>query len=137
MRRLTFVRRYQSLYNEYSQSELHFVDDHTLALSQSLDPKDQDAFAFDTAVFDWKTYIEDVHCPSVTASVRKMDALRSKRGVAAVHDEGPDQGHRRGPGDRGLRPRRHHHVDQRGRAVPVGPAARAARPWPSWPRSPR
>ena len=81
MRRLTFVRRYQSLYNEYSQSELHFVDDHTLALSQALHAEDQDAFAFDTAVFDWKTYIEEVHCPSVTASVRKMDALRSKRGA--------------------------------------------------------
>ena len=80
-RRLTFVRRYQSLYNEYSQSELHFVDDHTLGLSQALHAEDQDAFAFDTAVFDWKTYIEEVHCPSVTASVRKMDALRSKRGA--------------------------------------------------------
>ena len=32
LRRLTFVRRYQSLYNEYAQSELHFVDDNTLAL---------------------------------------------------------------------------------------------------------
>jgi alcohol-forming fatty acyl-CoA reductase len=80
-RRLTFVRRYQSLYNEYSQSELHFVDDHTLALSRALHPEDQDGFAFDTAVFDWKTYIEDVHCPSVTASVRKMDTLRGKRGT--------------------------------------------------------
>jgi len=80
MQRLSFVRRFQSLYNEYSQSELHFVDDHTLALTRALHPDDQEAFAFDTAVFDWKAYIEDVHCPSVTASVRKMDALRSKRG---------------------------------------------------------
>ncbi len=79
-RRLDFVRRYHSLYNEYAQSELHFVDDHTLALSRALHPDDQPAFAFDTAVYDWKTYIEDVHCPSVTASVRKMDALRRKRG---------------------------------------------------------
>ena len=39
--RLTFFRRYHSLYNEYAQSELHFVDDNTLALSQSLDPEDQ------------------------------------------------------------------------------------------------
>ena len=37
-RRLTFVRRYHSLYNEYAQSELHFVDDNTLALSQALRP---------------------------------------------------------------------------------------------------
>ena len=135
--RLNFFRRYHSLYNEYAQSELHFVDDHTLALTQSLDPQDQRAFAFDTAVFDWKTYIEDVHCPSVTAPVRRMDALRQQAGQPADHDEGPEQGHRRGQGGRGLRSRRHDHVDQRGRAVPVGPAAGAERRRPSWPRWPR
>jgi alcohol-forming fatty acyl-CoA reductase len=78
--RLDFLRRYHSLYKEYAQSELHFVDDNTLALSQALHPDDQAAFAFDTAVFDWKTYIQEVHCPSVTAPVRRMDAIRSKRG---------------------------------------------------------
>ncbi len=78
--RLDFLRRYLSLYNEYAQSELHFVDDNTLALTQSLHPDDVDAFAFDTAVYDWTTYVEEVHCPSITASVRRMDALRRKRG---------------------------------------------------------
>jgi fatty acyl-CoA reductase len=78
--RLDFLRRYHSLYNEYAQSELHFVDDNTLALTSSLDPADVDAFAFDTAVYDWKTYIEDVHCPSITAPIRRMEALRRKRG---------------------------------------------------------
>ena len=78
--RLDFLRRYHSLYNEYAQSELHFVDDNTLALTTGLDPEDQDAFAFDTAVYDWKTYIADVHCPAITAPVRRMDALRRKRG---------------------------------------------------------
>ena len=78
--RLDFLRRYLSLYNEYAQSELHFVDDHTLALTESLHPDDQPIFAFDTAVFDWTTYIQDVHCPSVTAPVRRMDALRRRRG---------------------------------------------------------
>jgi HAD superfamily hydrolase (TIGR01490 family) len=80
-RRLDFLKRYHTLYNEYAQSELHFVDDHTLALTEALDPADVEAFAFDTAVFDWKTYIEDVHCPSITSSVRRMDALRRKRGA--------------------------------------------------------
>ena len=79
--RLDFLERYHSLYNEYAQSELHFVDDNTLALTRSLHPDDVEAFAFDTAVFDWKTYIEDVHCPSITTSVRRMDALRRKRGL--------------------------------------------------------
>ena len=78
--RLDFLRRYHTLYKEYAQSELHFVDDNTLALTQVLHPDDQAAFAFDTAVFDWKTYIQEVHCPSITASVRRMDAIRRKRG---------------------------------------------------------
>jgi fatty acyl-CoA reductase len=78
--RLTFLRRYHSLYKEYAQSELHFVDDNTLALTRALHPDDQSAFAFDTSVFDWKTYIQDVHCPSITAPVRRMDAIRNKRG---------------------------------------------------------
>ena len=78
--RLDFLRRYHTLYKEYAQSELHFVDDNTLALSHALHPDDQAAFAFDTSVFDWKTYIQDVHCPSITAPVRRMDAIRSKRG---------------------------------------------------------
>ena len=78
--RLDFLRRYLSLYNEYAQSELHFVDDNTLALTKALDPEDQPIFAFDTAVFDWTTYVEEVHCPSITAPIRRMDALRRKRG---------------------------------------------------------
>ena len=32
------------------------------------------------SVFDWQTYIQDVHCPSITAPVRRMDAIRRKRG---------------------------------------------------------
>jgi len=78
--RLDFLRRYHTLYKEYAQSELHFVDDNTLALTRALHPDDQAAFAFDTSVFDWKTYIMEVHCPSITAPLRRMDAARSKRG---------------------------------------------------------
>ena len=78
--RLDFLRRYLGLYNEYAQSELHFVDDNTLALTNALDPEDVDSFAFDSATYDWPTYIKDVHCPSITAPVRRMDAIRRKRG---------------------------------------------------------
>jgi alcohol-forming fatty acyl-CoA reductase len=90
--RLDFLRRYHSLYKEYAQSELHFVDDNTLALTQALHPDDQAAFAFDTSVFDWKTYIQEVHCPSITAPVRRMDAIRSKRGnrPTTIKDLGKD-----------------------------------------------
>ena len=37
-------------------------------------------FAFDSAAYDWPTYIQKVHCPSITAPVRRMDAIRRKRG---------------------------------------------------------
>ncbi|HEX8487401.1 MAG TPA: HAD-IB family hydrolase, partial [Propionibacteriaceae bacterium] len=78
--RLDFLRKYLLLYNEYAQSELHFVDDNTLRLTQLLDPEDQPSFAFDTAVFDWTTYVEEVHCPAITAPIRRLDALRRRRG---------------------------------------------------------
>jgi fatty acyl-CoA reductase len=78
--RLDFLRRYMGLYNEYAQSELHFVDDNTLALTRALDPDDQPAFAFDTSVLNWRVYVQEVHCPSVTRPVRRMDAARRQRG---------------------------------------------------------
>lgn len=80
-RKLEFLRKYLGLYNEYAQSELHFVDDNTLRLHNELHAGDVDAFAFNSAVYDWKTYIEDVHCPSITAPVRRLDAIRRKRGT--------------------------------------------------------
>ncbi|MEJ5914026.1 HAD-IB family phosphatase [Pseudokineococcus sp. 1T1Z-3] len=77
--RLEVLRRYSDLYQPYTQSELHFVDDATLALHRALDPADVPALGFDTAVVDWEHYIRDVHAPSVTAPVRKQDALRAMR----------------------------------------------------------
>nr|MBA3529742.1 HAD-IB family hydrolase [Propionibacteriaceae bacterium] len=78
--RLDFLRKYLLLYNEYAQSELHFVDDNTFRLAKRLHPEDQPSFAFDTAVFDWTTYVEEVHCPAISAPIRRLDALRRRRG---------------------------------------------------------
>ncbi|MBZ5740251.1 HAD-IB family hydrolase [Nocardioides mangrovi] len=82
-RRLEFLRRYLDIYREYAQAELRFSDSRTLALYRSLTPEDQEAFAFDTAVVDWPHYLRDVHCPAVTAPVRRMDEARRKRRAAA------------------------------------------------------
>ncbi|WP_343910045.1 HAD-IB family hydrolase [Nocardioides aquiterrae] len=82
-RRLEFLRRYLDLYNEYAQAELHFSDARTLALFESLSPEDRERFAFDTAVVDWDHYLKDVHCPAVTAPVRRMDEARRARKRAA------------------------------------------------------
>jgi HAD superfamily hydrolase (TIGR01490 family) len=80
--RLEFLRRYLELYRSYTQVELQFVDDNTLALHRALDPADLEPFGFDTAVVDWAEYIRDIHCPSVTAPIRKHDALRKRRGAS-------------------------------------------------------
>ncbi len=78
-RRLEFLRRYLDLYHEYAQAELRFSDAHTLALFESLSVQDRERFAFDTAVVDWAHYLREVHCPAVTAPVRRMDELRRAR----------------------------------------------------------
>lgn len=78
-RRLEFLRRYLDLYHEYAQAELRFTDAHTLALYESLSAEDRERFAFDTAVVDWTHYLREVHCPAVTAPVRKMDEARRAR----------------------------------------------------------
>jgi HAD superfamily hydrolase (TIGR01490 family) len=81
-RRLEFLRRYLDLYNEYAQAELHFSDAHTFELFDSLPAEDRERFAFDTAVVDWEHYVREVHCPAVTAPVRRMDEARRKRKAA-------------------------------------------------------
>ena len=78
-RRLEFLRRYLDLYHEYTQTELRFADDGTMGLYASLSEADRDQFSFDTAIIDWPTYIEDVHCPAVTEPLRKLDEARRKR----------------------------------------------------------
>ncbi|HLR84773.1 MAG TPA: HAD-IB family hydrolase, partial [Nocardioidaceae bacterium] len=78
-RRLEFLRRYLDLYREYTQTELRFADDNTMRLYASLPEQDRERFAFDTTVIDWATYIEDIHCPAVTAPLRKLDEARRKR----------------------------------------------------------
>lgn len=79
-KQLNFLRRYLDLYGEYLQSQLHFVDDCTMALNNSLHPDDVAAFAFDTSAVDWPTYLKEVHAPSVTDPVRRLEALRNRRG---------------------------------------------------------
>ncbi len=78
-KQLDFLRRYLSLYGEYLQSELHFVDDCTLALHRSLHPDDVDTFAFDTAEVNWTTYIEEIHTPAITDPVRRLETARKRR----------------------------------------------------------
>ncbi|NLE97299.1 MAG: HAD-IB family hydrolase [Propionibacterium sp.] len=78
-KQLGFLGKYLTLYGEYLQSELHFVDDRTLALHHSLHPDDAERFGFDSADFDWRYYLQDVHAPAITDPVRRLDAARKRR----------------------------------------------------------
>lgn len=80
---LAFFRKYFSLYGEYLQSELHFVDDSTLALHHSLHPDDVEHFSFDTGELDWHHYMVDVHIPAVINPVQRLELARTRRGDRA------------------------------------------------------
>ena len=129
-RRLEFLRRYLNLYMEYATAELRFSDKQTMALFDSLSEADRATFAFDTSVIDWPHYFIEVHCPAVTAPVRRLDELRALRKKPASTDAAD----RRQGGDRRrsvLRHGRHAALVQRHRDLPLGAPARARRHRPA------
>ncbi|MFL6240995.1 MAG: HAD-IB family hydrolase [Actinomycetes bacterium] len=83
-RQLQSLRKYMELYGSYTESELTFVDERTLALHNAMDPSDQDEFGCDAAVVDWRYYLQDVHCPSITAPLRAFTGVGSRRRMPAV-----------------------------------------------------
>ena len=83
-KQLDFLGKYLTLYGEYLQSELHFVDDCTLALHNSLHADDEAAFGFDSASYDWTEYLEGVHIPAITNPVRRLEAARKRRQAKAT-----------------------------------------------------
>jgi HAD superfamily hydrolase (TIGR01490 family) len=65
-RALTYVE----LYGAYAECEAVYGIERLLALWDELDDTDQDQFAFDPRVIDWRHYITDVHLPSVVEHAR-------------------------------------------------------------------
>jgi fatty acyl-CoA reductase len=74
--RVEFVRRYSDLYGTYTEAEVIYTDDRTLALYRALSEQDRPRFPFDSAVVDWKYYLQDVHCPAVTQGLRALSSAR-------------------------------------------------------------
>jgi alcohol-forming fatty acyl-CoA reductase len=70
--RVDFVKRYSDLYGMYTETEVVYTDDRTLALFTSLTDEDKVRFPFDAAMVDWKYYLKDVHSPAVTQSLREL-----------------------------------------------------------------
>jgi HAD superfamily hydrolase (TIGR01490 family) len=79
--RVDFIRRYSDLYGAYTEAEVIYTDDRTLALSNSLTPEDRERFPFDSADIDWRHYLQDVHSPAVTAGLRALSSQRVKPAV--------------------------------------------------------
>ncbi|HVM14780.1 MAG TPA: HAD-IB family hydrolase [Egibacteraceae bacterium] len=69
-RRVEFMRRYADLYGAYTEAEVRYTDDAAFALHSSLPPAERDAFGFDACDIDWAYYLEEVHCPAVSAALR-------------------------------------------------------------------
>jgi HAD superfamily hydrolase (TIGR01490 family) len=93
--RLDFVRRYADLYGAYTEIEVIYTDRRLMELYESLPEGDRADFPFDAAVIDWRHYLQEVHCPSVSVSLRFPGPARSEpavrvrpseNGVLAVFD---------------------------------------------------
>lgn len=69
--RLEFLRRYADLYGVYTEAEVVYTDARLLALHRSLPADRVDEHGFDAAVIDWPHYLCEVHCPAITATVRR------------------------------------------------------------------
>jgi alcohol-forming fatty acyl-CoA reductase len=82
--RLEFVRRYADLYGAYVEIEVIYTDPETVALFASLSEEDRRDFPFDVTKVDWRRYLQDVHCPSITVAMRVLTPERPKPEVRVV-----------------------------------------------------
>lgn len=74
---LAQLREYSDLYGEYTRTEVIYDDARLRALHASL-PADRVAeYGFDVTTIDWRHYLQDVHCPSITATIRRAGQRRS------------------------------------------------------------
>jgi alcohol-forming fatty acyl-CoA reductase len=70
--RVDFIERYSDLYGMYTETEVVYTDARVVGLWESMTKKDKKRFPFDAGVLDWKYYLQDVHCPAVTQSLREL-----------------------------------------------------------------
>jgi HAD superfamily hydrolase (TIGR01490 family) len=76
--KLEFLRKYADLYGVYTEAEVIYTDVRLLALHRSLPAERRKQHGFDAATIDWTHYLQEVHCPTITATVRRATAERRK-----------------------------------------------------------
>ncbi|MEX0985665.1 MAG: HAD-IB family hydrolase [Actinomycetota bacterium] len=82
--RVDFVKRYSELYGMYTETEVVYTDDRVVALFGSLSAQDQERFPFDAGTLDWRHYLQDVHCPAVTQSLREQSRRDREKPVVKL-----------------------------------------------------
>jgi HAD superfamily hydrolase (TIGR01490 family) len=84
--RVDFVKRYSDLYGAYTEAEVIYTDDVAMALFRSLSTEDRARFPFDAATIDWKHYLQDVHSPAVTRSLRELSRRDRERPQVRIRE---------------------------------------------------
>ncbi|MGA9691544.1 MAG: SDR family oxidoreductase, partial [Pseudonocardiaceae bacterium] len=75
---LVQLREYADLYGVYARAEVIYDDRRLRALHAALPAKRALEHGFDPTVIDWRAYLLDVHCPSITATVRRAGQRRGR-----------------------------------------------------------
>jgi HAD superfamily hydrolase (TIGR01490 family) len=84
--RVEFVKRYSDLYGAYTEAEVIYTDDVAMELFRSLTDEDRATFPFDAATIDWKHYLQDVHSPAVTRSLRELSRRDRERPAVRIRE---------------------------------------------------
>ena len=73
---LVQLREYADLYGVYARAEVIYDDSRLRKLHAALPAQRTLEHGFDPTVIDWRSYLQDVHCPSITATVRRAGQRR-------------------------------------------------------------
>lgn len=74
--KLDFLRKYSELYGVYTEAEVIYTDSKLLALHRALPAERTEQHGFDAATIDWYHYLQEVHYPAITATMRKATTGR-------------------------------------------------------------
>ncbi|MBV9447348.1 MAG: HAD-IB family hydrolase [Streptosporangiaceae bacterium] len=83
------LREYADLYGVYTRAEVIYDDTRLRELHAALPAQRATEHGFDPTVIDWRAYLQDVHCPSITATVRRAGQRRGRS--TAGHRGSPSQ----------------------------------------------
>jgi alcohol-forming fatty acyl-CoA reductase len=75
---LAQLREYADLYGVYTRAEVIYDDTRLRELHAALPAQRSAEHGFDPTVIDWRAYLQDVHCPSITATIRRSGQQRGR-----------------------------------------------------------